>query len=289
MTTGSSLSRSETRTLLAVNNSQRPRTMLSGSEPSSLLWRAAVHEAGHAIADHHNGFCPIEVTIDPEFHKPGEGKTICRDMQATPATAERYVVSCMAGSEAERAFVADDEWTNGGATSDLAKASSVLTACAHEVSFYTLESRRLVLDNERAIRHLAKTLMNTKRLVGRSLQLEIDADLGVPGIEERLRTFRDGGETWDLGICRWYGAPAQLRPQFLTDVLFDALLEVDRSDADTISTRPQRDDDLERMSALAERSELMVEFFDDVRDTIYLRRATVVDRVAHLVLFSSDY
>src|SRR5882672_51767 len=91
-----------------------------------LVWRAAVHEAGHIVADHLHGFYPIETSIEAATEQLGCGRTDCRDRQAVIATVEKFVISCLAGPEAERALIADDHLTADGALGDLAKATRVL-------------------------------------------------------------------------------------------------------------------------------------------------------------------
>lgn len=235
-----------------------------------LTRRASIHEAGHVLADHRHGFYPIEVSVAGAVGNAGSGRTDCRDREATVHTAERFVISCLAGAEAERLIVADDRLTDEGAISDTKKAERVLPACPRkELSAYVNLARALVNTPEHiaAIKRIAKALFEARVLKGRALQAVIDSALGEP------RSSYVGS----LAVLRSH-AGNSYPPKYLVEHLVDSLLVgtfEPLRDGHAVNVRGQNADDCSRALAAGERGDLFLEVLED--DGLQLPIETVTD------------
>ena len=154
-------------------------------KPKPELWRAAIHEAGHIVADYLHCFFPVKVTIAEE----GNGRTNCRDDRPCKETAALYAISCLAGPSAEKVLVGENSTSAAGAAGDNARAENALSLVQDiTLSQCRCAAERLVSidSNQSAIRRIATDLAERK---ARSTEAR-DADVpGYPG-----QPFRVGAE-----------------------------------------------------------------------------------------------
>jgi hypothetical protein len=256
----------------------------------SALWRVAVHEAGHLLAETVLGFYPIYVSLDTEV--VGAGHTECRDRQTVRERADDYVLTLLAGAEAERALVGDDALTKAGATSDIMKVNAVLPACSEtDFDVHLARAKAFVLrdDNTRAILEIAGVLEKKTKMVGRELQLAIGEARG--GLEPELPpTAGQGAGEQILGVVRSLGPV--LRQEFVVDELHDALVLGDLSpllEDSSVSITPQNPDDGSRLESLKNRSDLTIEFLDGSGELVSLRRISANGAGFRLDPFELDF
>lgn len=135
-----------------------------------VVWRAAVHEAGHVIADHLHGFVPYEVFVRDD----GYGETHSRDAWPRAEIADRYGISCLAGLTAEEVIGVADDTSEVSASGDLKKANEVLREWPG-ASVPEWKSKALAILEEasrrKALAEVALDLAERRGLSGEELRL----------------------------------------------------------------------------------------------------------------------
>jgi hypothetical protein len=240
----------------------------------SALRRAAVHEAGHVLADYLHGFFPVEVAIG-RGESSGEGRTDCRDRVATVVTVEKFIVSCFAGSAAERLLVGEDDSTAIGEHSDRHKAALAFAAAelSGDLEVFAERARELVTvtRNASAISAIADELESHQVLRGTALQFVIADALGVAAVAKNPvdKWIQHAPER--LGVLRWQGGTVYPPRYFGTEVV-DAIvlgdLESMRADGTSVIVQPQNGEDAERLEALATRGDVVLEYLDGSEDVL---------------------
>ena len=154
------------------------------------VWRAAVHEAGHVVADHRHGFVPYEVALKGK----GAGVTDSRDAWPTPETAFSYGVSCMAGLAAEEVIGVADEKSEEGASGDMWKANQTLTICGTaSIEEWRTMARELIEQkaNRCGLIEIAMELAERTKISGEALQVLIDSALDAEAAGQGLRSLHE--------------------------------------------------------------------------------------------------
>lgn len=244
-----------------------------------IVWRAAIHEAGHVIAEHVLGLVPLECVLNDA---PGTGVVYGRDLHPHGGMVREYVVSCLAGYEAEAHFCGAPVDAVRGDEKDRHLAQEALDECrSHEtVDHFEPAARRLVAEHEEAIWRVALALSRSpsRKLLGEELLLVVRSAMGDPVAARELDAFREHprNRLARLQTDVWKPPTALLCDDFLAPG-DGGLLDKLRA-GETVVARAHSIEDVERARVLATSGRnLIVAVVADPEESESVDSVTVMD------------
>ena len=139
---------------------------------------AAIHEAGHAVAEYVGGLFPLGIELRDV---PGAGRVHTRDLRPSREAIDEFVIGCLGGWAAEQVLCGPNQAALDSSAQDRVVAMKELTRFGldQDLAPYETRAEELIREHELAVRALAsEVLQRGGRVFGEELIVLLERLIG---------------------------------------------------------------------------------------------------------------